>query len=239
MSASEYRFSMKHANPISAAKNATSTIPIVFSAVLDPVPLGYATSLDRPGGNVTGVTSFDPQQATQQFKLLKEILPKLSRVAILSDQNIPRAQDGWSPFEKAYEAAAETAGLTPRWIRVEGPKPDLAGAFTTIANEQLEAVVVLEVPVTLMNLKTISELAARHRLPTMFPAGWPNDGLISFGTSILNATPRIPIYVERILKGEHPADMAIEGDHAARTHYQSEDRGADRLVHSRGNHQAG
>ena len=195
---------------VSAAKSATSKIPIVFSAVLDPVPLGYAASLERPGGNITGITSFDPQQAIKQLELLREVLPKLTRVAILSDQNIPRGQDGWSPFEKAYEAAARALDLQPRWIRVAGPNPDLSDAFTTMAKEQAEAAVILEVPVTLQNLKSISELALKHRLPTMFPAGWPNEGLITYGTSILNATPLIPKYVDRILKGAKPAEMPIE-----------------------------
>lgn len=195
---------------VGAAKNATNQIPIVFSAVLDPVPLGYAASLERPGGNITGITSFDPQQAYKQFEVLKEVLPKLSRVAILSTKDIPRALDGWNPFEKAYDAAAKAAGLSPHWIRVAGPEPDLLGAFIAMANDRAEAVVVLEVPVILQHLKPISELAARHRLPTMFPAGWPNEGLITFGTSILNATPRIPTYVDRILKGAKPAEMPIE-----------------------------
>lgn len=195
---------------VSAAKNATSKIPIVFSAVLDPVALGYVSSLERPGGNVTGITSFDAHQTSKQFEILKEVIPSLSRVAILSDQAIPRAQDGWNPFEKAYETAARESDLLPHWIRVQGPTPDLVGAFTKMATEQLEAAIILEVPVMLQNLKALSELAAKHRLPTMFPAGWPNDGLIAFGTSILNATPLTPIYVDRILKGACPADMPIE-----------------------------
>lgn len=136
------------------------------------------------------------------------MIPKLSRVAILSDQNIPRAHDGWNPFEKAYEIAARASGVQPHWIRFR--VPNLVGAFTKMVDEQLEAVVVLEVPLTLMSLKSNSELAAKHRLPTMFPAGWPNDGLITFGTSILDATLRIPIYVDRILNGARPAEMPIE-----------------------------
>lgn len=195
---------------VSAAKYATSNIPIVFSAVLDPVPLGYAASLERPGGNVTGITSFDPQQASKQIELLKEVLPKLSRVAILSDQSIPRAEDGWNPFEKAYETATRASGLEPHWIRVQGPEPDLGRAFKKIVDDQLDAAVILEVPVILQNLKTISELGTKHRLATMFPAGWSNDGLITYGTSILNATPRVPIYVDRILKGAKPGEMPIE-----------------------------
>ena len=195
---------------VRAARDATDKIPIVFSAVLDPVALGYVASLERPGGNVTGITSFDPQQATKQFEILKEIFPKLARVAILSDQNVPRAEDGWNPFEKAYDTAARAFGWAPLWIRVKGPAPDLQGAFVTMMNAKVDVAVILEVPVILLNLKLISDLAVRHRVAAMFPAGWPDDGLVAYGTSMMNATSRIPVYVDRILKGGKPAEMPIE-----------------------------
>ena len=206
-----------------AAKKATTKIPIVFAAVLDPVALGYAASLERPGGNVTGITSFDPQQAIKQFEMLKEVLPKLARVAILSDQNIPRAEDGWNPLEKANDTAARVLALQPQWLRVKGPAPDLGGAFAAMKNERAEALLVLEVPVILQNLKPIAELAAKHRVPTMFPGGWGNEGLITYGTSILNAVPRIPGYVDKILKGSQTGRTAHRGHHAARTGLQSQD----------------
>ena len=195
-----------------AAQKATKKIPIVFAAVLDPVALGYAATMERPGGNVTGITSFDPQQATKQFEMLKEVIPKLSRVAILSDQDIPRAESdrGWNPLERANDKAARALGLQPQWLRVKGPAPDLQGAFTAMMNERAEALLILEVPVNLLHLKPITELAARHRLPTMFPGGWANEGLISYGTSILNAVPRIPGYVDKILKGAKPGELPIE-----------------------------
>jgi len=195
---------------VQAAHKATTTIPIVFSAVLDPIALGYAYSLERPGGNITGITSFDPQQATKQFELLKEFNPKLARVAILSDQNIPRTTDGWSPFEKENDSAARALGLQPLWFRMSGPTPDLQEAFAAMTTERAEVLLVLEVPVNVSNLKPIAELAASHRLPTMFPGGWSNDGLIAYGTSILNATPRIPEYVDKILKGAKAGEMPIE-----------------------------
>ena len=195
---------------VQAARNATTTIPIVFSAVLDPVALGYATSLERPGRNITGITSFDPQQATKQFEVLKELNPKLVRVAILSDQNVPRTPDGWNPFEQVNDAAARALGLQPVWIRVSGPTPDLQAAFGTMTTERAEALLVLEMPVNVSNLKPIAEFAASHRLPSMFPGGWANDGLITYGTSIWNATPRIPEYVDKILKGANASEMPIE-----------------------------
>jgi putative ABC transport system substrate-binding protein len=192
-----------------AAQKATAKIPIVFAVVLDPVALGYAATLERPGGNVTGITSFDPQQATKQFEMLKELFPNLARVAILSDQNIPRA-DGWNPLERANDSVARALGLQPQWLRVKGHAPDLHGAFEAMVNERAEALLVLEVPVNVLNLKPIAELAATHRIPTMFPGGWENDGLITYGTSVNNAVPRIAGYVDKILKGAKPGDLPIE-----------------------------
>lgn len=196
---------------VQAARRATTNIPIVFAAVLDPIPLGYAESLERPGGNITGVSSFDPEQPQKQLELLKEVIPNLSRVAILSDQDIPRStSDGANPFEKANDGAARALGLEPHWVRVKGPAPDLAGAFAAITDQRVQAVLVLEVPVILRNLKPIAELAAKQRLPTLFPGGWENDGLITYGTSILNTVPRLPIYVDKLLKGAKASELAIE-----------------------------
>lgn len=195
---------------IEAARKATSRIPIVFAAVLDPLALGYAASLERPGGNVTGVTSFDPEQATRQLGMLKEIVPSLSRIALLSDRNVPRAEDGWNPLEKSYDTAARALKLVPQWIRVSGPAPDLAAAFAAMRAEGAEALLALEMPVILRSLEPIAELAATHRIPTMSPAGWGSTALVSYGTSILDATRRIPDYVDRILKGANPADLPIE-----------------------------
>jgi putative tryptophan/tyrosine transport system substrate-binding protein len=108
---------------VEAARKATAQIPIVLAAVLDPVALGYAATLERPGGNITGIISFDPQQATRQFEILKEVVPNLARVAILSDQDIPRP-DGGNPLERANDAAARALGLRPQWLRVRGAESE-------------------------------------------------------------------------------------------------------------------
>ena len=193
---------------VGAAQKATTKIPIVFAAVLDPVALGYAATLERPGGNITGIISFDPQQATKQFEILKEVIPNLSRVAILSDQDIPRT-DGWNPLERANDTAARALGLRPQWLRVTAPVPDLDAAFAAMQSERAEVLLVLEVPANILNFKPIAELAAKHRLPTMFPGGWENQGLITYGTSINDAVPRIPEYVDKILKGAKPGELPI------------------------------
>ena len=192
-----------------AAQKATTKIPIVFTAVIDPVAVGLATTLERPGGNVTGITSFDPQQPRKQFELLKELFPKLARVAILSDEDVPRV-DGWNPLEKANDTAARALGLRTQWLKLKGPVPDLEGAFTAMKNESAEALMILEVPVNLRHLKPIAELAAKHRLPTMFPGGSANEGLITYGTSIFDTVPRVPGYVDKILKGAKPGELPIE-----------------------------
>ncbi len=196
---------------VGAAQKATTKIPIVFAAVLDPVALvalGYAATLERPGGNITGISSFDPQRATKQFEILTEVIPNLSRVAILSDQDIPRT-DGWNPLERANDTAARALGLRPQWLRVKAPVPDLDAAFAAMQSERAEVLLVLEVPVNLLNFKPIAELAAKHRLPTMFPSGWENQGLITYGTSIIDAVRRIPEYVDKILKGAKPGELPI------------------------------
>jgi putative ABC transport system substrate-binding protein len=194
-----------------AAKKASTTIPIVFVGAIDPIAIGFATTLGRPGGNVTGITSFDPKQAIKQFELLREVIPKLARVAILSDEDIPRA-DGWNPLEKANDAAARALGLGPQWLKVKGPTPDLEGVFKAMKDEGAEALVV-HVPVPIIHQKRIAELAAKYRLPTMFLGGRRMSeagGLVAFGTGLLDTFPRIPAYVDKILKGAKPGELPVE-----------------------------
>jgi len=195
-----------------AAKKASTTISIVFVGAIDPIAIGFAATLERPGGNVTGITSFDPKQATKQFEMLKEVIPKLARVAILSDEDIPRA-DGWNPLEKANDATARALGLRPQWLKVKGPTPDLEGAFKAMKDEGADALVVLDVPVPIIHQKRIAELATEYRLPTMFVGGRRMSeagGLIAFGTGLLDTFPRIPAYVDKILKGAKPGELPVE-----------------------------
>jgi putative tryptophan/tyrosine transport system substrate-binding protein len=195
-----------------AARKASTTIPIVFVGAIDPIAVGFAVTLERPGGNITGITSFDPQQATKQFALLKEVMPNLTRVAILSDEDIPRV-DGWNPLETANDTAARALGLRPQWLKVKGPTPDLEGAFTAMKDEGAEVLLVLDAPVPIIHQKRVAELAAKYRLPTMFLGGRRMSGaggLIAYGTGLLDTFPRIPAYVDKILKGAKPADLPVE-----------------------------
>jgi putative ABC transport system substrate-binding protein len=196
----------------SAAHRATKSIPIVFAIVADPVAVGFVASLDRPGGNATGITNNDPQQARLQLELLRSLRPGLSRVAILSDQDIPGADaSGLAPIERDNMSAAKSLGLEPKLLKVRGPTPDLDTTFKTMMDQGAEALLILEVPVTLSHRKRIGELAAANRLPSMFSAGSSDaGGILSFGTNVADTWPHVPIFVDRIVKGAKPSEMPVE-----------------------------
>lgn len=196
----------------SAAYKATKTIPIVFAIVADPVAVGFVASLEHPGGNATGITNNDPQQARLQLELLKSLSPGMTRVAILSDQDIPGADaNGLAPIERANIAAARELGLEPRLLKVRGPTPDLEATFKTMIDDRAQSLLVLEVPVTLSHRKRIGELAAANRLPSMFSAGSSDaGGILSFGTNVADTWPQVPSFVDRIVKGARPDAMPVE-----------------------------
>ena len=132
----------------------------MFALVADPVAIGAAATLERPGGNLTGVTNNDPELPVRQMALLKELLPKLARVAIFSDADIPGADaSGLAPIDRTNAAAARAAGLTPQVLKLRGPKPDFDAAFKAMASEGAEALVALEVPSIFAVAKTVAELA--------------------------------------------------------------------------------
>lgn len=195
----------------SAALRATKTVPIVFAIVADPVALGFATTLERPGGNATGSTNDDPRQARLQLALLKEVLPKLQRIVILSDRDIPGADaSGLAPIDRAAVAAAQELGLQSRVLQLRGPSPDLEAAFQAAAAEQADALLVLEVPVTLNHRKRIGELAVAQKLPSMGPAAYSDAGsLISYGTNVVDTWPAVPGTIDKILKGARPGDLPV------------------------------
>jgi ABC-type uncharacterized transport system substrate-binding protein len=190
---------------VRAAKKVVTDIPLVFAIVVDPVAEDVVGNLERPGGNITGVTTFDPQQARKQLELLKEAIPGLKRVAILGDRGI------WESVMKANEEAARALGLQSQQLWVAGPSPDLEGAFATFRQEHADAVVVLEEPLLGIHAKKIAELAAKYRLPTMVPPSSADaGGLIGYGTSLREGYRRMAIYVDKILKGAKPGDLPVQ-----------------------------
>jgi putative ABC transport system substrate-binding protein len=188
-----------------AAKKTVTDIPIVFAVVVDPVADNVVPSLERPGGILTGVTSFDPKQATKQIQLLMEVIPGLKRLAILGDQGVSDA------LIKASEEQARALGLQPQRLRVTGPSPDLEAVFAAFKKERAEALLVLEEPVLGVHATRIAEMAAKDRLPTMFaPSRAAAGGLLAYGTSQVEAIHRMAVYVDKVLKGAKPSELPVE-----------------------------
>ncbi|CAM4100960.1 ABC transporter substrate-binding protein [Roseateles saccharophilus] len=188
-----------------AAKRLVTDIPIVFSVVVDPVVDKLVPTLEQPAGNLSGVTSFDPQQAAKQFDLLKQVVPGLKRVAILGDQGVTEAL-----IDEA-EAQARTLDLQPQRLRLAGPNPDLEGAFAAIKQQRADALLVLEEPVLGVHAKEIADLAAKDRLPTLFPPSRvAAGGLVSYGTSQTEAIRHMAVYVDKVLKGAKLGTLSVE-----------------------------
>lgn len=186
-------------------KKVVKDVPIVFVIVVDPVAEDVVANLERPGGNITGVTTYDPQQPRKQIELLKEAIPGLKRVALLGEQAI--REDGI----KAREEQAHALGLQTQRFRVAAPNPDLEGAFAAFRQGHADAVVVLEEPLVMNHRKRIAELAAKDRLPLMFPlSGEDAGGLIAYGTSVVEGYRRMVAYVDKVLKGAKPGDLPVE-----------------------------
>ena len=191
---------------IRAAKNATKAIPIVMIAVSDPVPLGFVTNLARPEGNMTGLTTQAPELGGKRLELLKEIVPKLSRVAVLGDHKTP----GYGPQKKEIEIAGPALGLK---LQIVEPGPDdLEKAFSAMTKERAGALVVLQGPLTGSYRKQIVDLAAKSRLLATYHDSEFVEigGLMSYGTSIADLDRRAAVYVDKILKGAKPADLPVE-----------------------------
>ena len=182
-----------------AAKSATTTIPVVMAVVIDPVNL----VAERPGGNLTGLTTFDPQGARKKLELLKEVVPGLARVALLGDQALRDTM--------GHEEQARALGLQPQSLKIAGASPDLRGVFQAMERSRADALLVLELPATVAHRRRIAELAAQQRLPTLFAGGSSDAGeLLAYGTRVTKAARRLAAYVDRIVKGAQPADLPFE-----------------------------
>ncbi|OGL00808.1 MAG: hypothetical protein A3J45_10340, partial [Candidatus Rokubacteria bacterium RIFCSPHIGHO2_02_FULL_69_13] len=190
-----------------AVKKATTSVPLVMVAVGDPVGTGIVASLNRPGGNITGLTSISPELEGKRLELLREVVPKLSRVAVL-----------WNPVspfqviaEKEVRAAAQVLRMNVLSLGVRTPE-ELKDALAAIARERPGALLVLADRLFLHNRARIMEFAAQNRLPgvhayrELVEAG----GLMSYGPSYAGMHRRAATYVDKILKGAKPADLPVE-----------------------------
>ncbi len=187
-----------------AAANATKTIPIVFGTASDPVASGFVTSLARPGGNVTGFHLSYVDLAGKRLQLLKEIVPGISRVAVLWD-----ASTGEPQF-RAVAAAAPSLGLQLDSLPVRRPA-DLDAAFETARRQRAGALLQLASRRLSDSKNAISERALKYRLPGVFELGFAAAGaLVSYGPSVSDNFRRAAVYVDKILKGANPGDLPVE-----------------------------
>ena len=182
---------------------ATKTIPIVIVSSGDPVGYGLIDSLARPGGNVTGLANIWPQLSGKRLELLKEVVPRASRVAILG----PRANK--TVNELRYDA--QHLGIQLQALRIAIPDP-FANAFNAAVKGRSNALVVLQSPITNYHRKEIVSLAAKHGLPAMYGVSWyvTAGGLMSYGAELAALHYRAATYVDKILKGAKPADIPVE-----------------------------
>jgi putative ABC transport system substrate-binding protein len=190
-----------------AARRATTTIPIVFAAVGDPVGAGFASSLARPGGNITGMSNIVRDLSAKEVETLAQTVPGLRRLAILRNPGNPVT----SLLLRKAERAARALELEHQVFEVRGPS-DFEAAFAAMKKERVGGVVLLGDPMVHGRRNEIAQLAIRHGLPSIFiVADYPDaGGLMSYGTEFRDLFRRAAGYVDKILKGANPADLPIE-----------------------------
>jgi len=190
-----------------AAKQATTTVPIVFAMVPDVITAGLVTNLQRPGGNITGFSTFDPDLAKKQMQLLKDVLPGLTGVAILGDQSVAGL---WNETE----AAARDLGLQPHVVKLQSQGLDIPGSLDSVKKQGAGALVALSHPLISRHAEEIANLAVERRLASLF-VGAPDvetgqwTGLFAYGAALADAARRVPSYIDKILKGTPPGDLPV------------------------------
>ena len=189
-----------------AAKAATSTIPIVFISAGDPVQLGIVASLNRPGGNITGVNFFAVEVASKRLELLIEVVPTVTVIGLLTNPNNPRTD----VEIRQLQAAARTAGKQILVVKASGER-DFDVAFETVVQERASAVLIPTEPLFFARREQLVALAARHALPAMYDIRefTAAGGLLSYGFSLTDTARLVAGQVARILKGAKPADLPI------------------------------
>ena len=192
---------------VKAAKEATATIPIVMAASGDPVGTGVVTGLARPGGNVTGLTSITAEMSSKRVQLMKETIPGMQRVGNMITMGNAALVTQW----EAVQQASRAMGLQPRLLDVR-KSDDLASAFDTASRQRLDAMVVGLGTVIQNNIRRVVDLAAKHRLPSIYSSREfaVAGGLMSYGASYADSYRRAAGYVDKIFKGAKPADLPIE-----------------------------
>jgi putative ABC transport system substrate-binding protein len=190
-----------------AAKEATKIIPIVMALDNDPVASGFVASLARPGGNITGLSTLAPEISGKQLELLKEIVPKLSRLAVLGNSTTPVNAQAL----REIELPAGPFRVKLQYLDIRDPK-DIETAFRAASKGRAEALLVLASPLFVLQRTQLTDLALKNRLPAIYDRREFVDdgGLMSYGTNFADMSRRAATYVDKILKGAKPADLPVE-----------------------------
>jgi putative tryptophan/tyrosine transport system substrate-binding protein len=190
-----------------AVKDATITIPIVMAHDPDPVGSGFVASLSRPGGNITGLASLTPELSGKRLELLKEISPKLIRLAVLGYSTEP----GYAQVLKEIELAAGAFKVQLQYLDVL-TAGEIETSFRAATKGHADAILVMNSPVFIAHRKQVADLAAKNRLPAIYYSTEfvQDGGLMSYGVSFSDLYRRTPTYVDKLLKGAKPADLPVE-----------------------------
>jgi putative ABC transport system substrate-binding protein len=190
-----------------AAKEATSTIPIVMAQDPDPVGNGFIASLARPGGNITGLATLSPELSGKRLELLTEVVPKLSRVAALGTSTMP----GIAQALKETELSARAFGVKLQYLDVRSPK-DIESAFRAASKGRADAVLLVGGSVLLSHRTQVADFATKGRLPAIYydPQFVEAGGLMAYGVNFADLDRRAATYVDKILKGAKPANLPVE-----------------------------
>ena len=193
-----------------AAKKATRTLPIVFVAAADPVTSGLVSSLARPGGNVTGLSSFFPELVGKRLELLTQAVPGVTRVAVLWHPGAMGERTGKDMLKEA-EVAARVLGVRLQFVEARGPA-DFDRAFSAMTRARAGALTVLASAMFANERRRLADLAAKNRLPAVYPQRAYVDagGLMAYGPNLADMHRRAATYVDKILKGTKPADLPVE-----------------------------
>ena len=190
-----------------SAKEATSTIPIVMAQDPDPVGTGFVASLAQPGGNITGLSNLRPELSGKRLELMKEIVPKLARLAVLGTSSVP----GNAQSLKEMELGASAVRVQLQYLDVLGPK-EIETVFRAASKGRADAVLVLGSPFLLSHRIQVVDLALKSQLPAIYYSTEfvEDGGLMSYGVNINDLFRRAATYVDKILKGTKPADLSVE-----------------------------
>lgn len=193
-----------------AAKQVTRTLPIVFASAVDPVASGLVVSLARPGGNVTGLSALVPELVGKCLEQLKQAFPRVSRVAVLWQPGVfgGRTEED---YLKAADVAGRALGVRLQFVEVRGPA-DFDKAFLDMTKARADALTVLSTTMFVNERRRLADLAAKNRLPAVYPAREFVDaaGLMAYGANLADLHRRAATYVDKILKGAKPADLPVE-----------------------------